>query len=103
MSEPLFPLPEPGEHPSQRGTTDDQHPWALSSLNRWSPKPTDKLANVRVTADEVGYAAQAISHFEPHPGYEHVEWPDGFDAWTIAHTVLSSLGVQVDAPMEPPK
>lgn len=33
MSEPLFPEPEPGQHPSQRGTPEGVHPWAPSALD----------------------------------------------------------------------
>lgn len=36
MSTPLFPEPEPGESPSQRGTPEGQHPWAPSILDEYT-------------------------------------------------------------------
>lgn len=35
MSEPLFPEPEPGQHPANRSVPAGQHPWAPSVLTEY--------------------------------------------------------------------
>jgi hypothetical protein len=58
MSEPLFPEPEPGEHPAQRVGPEGQHPWAPSVLDgcehsSWQMRRIGR-GMVRQTCDDCG-------------------------------------------------